>query len=327
MGLRHATGIAGMAELSGITLVDKFDKALEAAKEQIQGTVNGKKFTFFNSKDFSGDKEPYDVAILASTAQDRLRDLELLRERGVKHFLIEKPLGQSYEEVINLADYFKRHSLDASVNLNMRLYDCFIELKRDLAHLPQLKGAKTITVNTGTIGIGGNGIHYLDLLYFLLGADEARLIAGEIDDELIFSPRGEQFNDFGGWCKINFFSGNSLLGKAILSISSQSSVFGGWEIIAPYGRIRIDELAQKRINTYRKPDSQLSLHRYAADYMPADEINISSPFLGDLTKKWLENLLVGKNILPSLNSSLPVHRLMFDWLEKNPQYNGKFPIT
>ncbi len=327
MGLRHATGIAGINQVSGITLIDISDKSLDNARNQLFQTADFSKFNFMSGENFIQDSGKFDIAILASTAQNRIKDIELLQKNGVKHFLIEKPLGQSYQETLELYKYIKANKIDAVVNLNMRLYDCFIGLKNDFNQIAQLKGEKTITINTGTIGIGANGIHYLDLLFFVLGADSAELIAGEIDDSVIYSPRGESFNDFGGWCKINFYATGRYLGKAIISISSQSSVFGVWEILAPNGRITMDEIAQKRIDILRKPDSQLPVYRYAGDYLSPVESKIPSPFLGDLTRKWLEKLMNGENLLPSIETSMGAHKLMFDWLQKSKKFKDKFPIT
>jgi len=77
----------------------------------------------------------------------------------------------------------------------------------------------------------------------------------------------------------------------------------------------------------RKDSSELPIHRYAGDYLPLQERQIVSPFLGDLTKKWMEGLMQGVNQLPSLESSLDVHKLMFDWLSLSKKHTDKFPIT
>ena len=240
---------------------------------------------------------------------------------------MKKPLGQSYQEVYDFNEKVAETGVNCCVNLNMRMYEGFIQLRDDFRNVPQLKGVKTITMNTGTIGIGANGIHYLDLLYFILDADEAKIKAAYIDDQLIESPRGEEFADFGGWAAIDYLKSGELMGTALLSLSSRSTVFGSWEFVAPYGRVYLNEVEQKRSNTYRKADSELPLYRYFGDYMAPEDSKAVSPFLGELTAKWIEGLQKGEQLLPTLSESLKVHKLMFDWLNYSNTHQDNFPIT
>ena len=328
MGVRHAQGICDMRELEQLCIVDKFDGALTNAKEALKGNSGFTKTLFMLLEDFTVTDQKFDVAILAATSQRRLENCQLLIDKGVKHILVEKPLGQSNAEVNELVTFFAEHpNVKGYVNLNMRLYESFISLKNDLQTLPQFDGEKTFTVNTGTIGIGANGIHYLDLLYFLFDADDAVIVASEIDEQTVPSARGAEFADFGGWAVIKFFKNKQLLGRAFLSISARSTVFGGWDIVGTHGRITLNEIQQKRIDILRKPDSVMPINRYAADYLEPVEKKIESPFLGELTKIWLQNLIKGNNVLPDLKESAKVHQLMFDWLSASKTHQEYFPIT
>jgi predicted dehydrogenase len=182
-------------------------------------------------------------------------------------------------------------------------------------------------LNTGTLGIGANGIHYLDLLYFLLNADSASFVAGEIDERVIPSGRGPQFGDFGGWAIIKFFNKGEFLANVFLSMSASSTVFGAWDIVGPHGRVYLSEVEGKRIDTLRKDDSQLPFNRYFGDYLPPNEILIESPFLGDLTRKWIQGVIDGEKLLPEIGDSIKVHELLFDWLGKSNTHKTIFPIT
>jgi predicted dehydrogenase len=264
---------------------------------------------------------------VASTAGNRQHPCELAEKFGCKYLMIEKPLGQSYKEVEELVFYLDTLSLTTVVNLNMRMYEPVVKLKQDLLQYPQLHGEKVITLNTGTLGIGCNGNHYLDFIFFILDADRAGIVAADVNNELIPSGRGANFCDFGGWAMINYYSREHLLAKVFFSMSSKSTVFGGWDIVAPYGRIIIDEIAQKRFTVLRKEDSQMPLNRYAADYLPYHEEPFIAPFLGDLTARWINELLKGNHILPKVRESLKVHQLMFNWLSYSKTHNEKFPIT
>jgi len=326
MGVRHIQGILTVDNISKITIVDINQGALDNALSHLKDNSGSDKCDFALLDNIDKNNR-YNVGIIASTADNREELFNLLVELGCKNIMVEKPLGQSYQEVLIFNDTVSKSDVNCSVNLNMRLYDNFIQLKKDFENTPQLQGPKTITINTGTIGIGANGIHYLDLLYFLLDADEAEIQAAHISEETIPSGRGANFGDFGGWSAINCYKNKSLVGTALISLSSTSTVFGSWDIVAPHGRIYFNEVEQKRVNTYRKEDSVLPVNRYFGDYTPPVESKFESPFLGDLTAKWIIGLQNNEQLLPNISESCKVHKLMFDWLNYSKTHQDLFPIT
>lgn len=325
MGIRHALGALKCTQASHLTMSDISDEALERAKRELSGDWFGKTVDFVTSGSLSG---PYDVVIMATTAMDRLESCRNLLSFSPAHLLVEKPLGQSYEEVEAVCRLVASHpGVKASVNLNMRMYPFIKELKADISSMPQFTGFKYINYSGGTLGIGANGIHYLDLLFHLLDADEAVFKSGEVDDAIIPSGRGPGFGDFGGWACIHFSKGGEPVGKSLMMLSSTSTVFGGWEFIGTHGRIRINELEGARTDILRKPESVLPINRYAGDYMEPVTRRIESPMLSELTCQWLEGLAMGRNLLPELHESLKVHRLLFDWLATSRTHKGTYPIT
>lgn len=326
MGIRHAQGALGVKEVDEVCMADISDAAIDNAKGQLSSHAGFSRLKGGKTGDIKGK---YDIVIIASTASGRSETCSYALGFSPEYLLIEKPLGQSYSEVKDLVSLFKDKAVNVSINLNTRLYGFINDLKRDLQGLPQFSGAKQINYSGGTIGIGANGIHYLDLLFFLLGAQTAELVAGEIDPQLIPSGRGPQFGDFGGWACIKFFDEKKeYLGRSLLSLSATSTVFGGWEIIGSHGRIRINELEQQRVDILRDPASTLPVNRYAAEYQPPVIRPIESPFLGDLTQKWISSIIKDRvNLLPPLADSLKVHKLLFDWLNLSTTHKEKFPIT
>ena len=322
MGIRHLQGVLQVSKIKEVTILDIKQSALDVAKEAVAGDSRVEYCIF---EQFV--PQLFDICIVASTAGNRKLTCELAEQCGCKYMMIEKPLGQSYKEVEELVSYLGARPFTTVVNLNMRMYEPVIKLKQDLMLYPQLQGEKVVTLNTGSLGIGCNGIHYLDFMFFILNADRAEIVAAEVNDDVIPSGRGPEFCDFGGWAMIRYFNREKLLAKVFFSMSSKSTVFGGWEIVAPNGRIIIDEIAQKRTDVLRKEDSRMPLNRYAADYLPYREEPFPVPFLGDLTALWITELVKGNNILPEVKESLPVHQLMFDWLAHSKTYNETFPIT
>lgn len=326
MGIRHATGALEVEGISEVCITDIVPAALDNAKNQLAQHKNFDKLRVCSIEEAKGK---YEIAIIASTAGNRIVTCQQVMQLNPGYILIEKPLGQSFYEVEELVSWFDDQKAEASVNLNMRMYGFVRQLKKDLNDLPQFIGEKSINFNGGTLGIGANGIHYLDLLYYLFDANRAELFAGEIEPHLIPSGRGSQFGDFGGWACIKFYnSTNKYLGRSLVSLSSTSTVFGGWEIIGSHGRIRLNELEGQRVDILRKADSELPVNRYAGDYESPHITSIESPLLGDLTREWINSIIKDKkNLLPTIKDSLKVHKLLFDWLSLSAQYKETFPIT
>ena len=325
MGIRHAMGALQSDAVESLTMMDIAPAALENAQAQLSTSGREKELRFILPGDLSGS---YDAVIMSSTASDRLGACRDVLSLSPRNLLIEKPLGQSLGDVTALTDALSSmKDLHVSVNLNMRMYPFVKTLKSDINSLPQFEGLKYINFTGGTLGIGANGIHYLDFIYFLLDADDAEVVAASIDDNMIPSGRGPAFGDFGGWACIHFRKGGVLVGKSLLLLSSSSTVFGGWEIIGSHGRIRLNEIEGERVDILRRADSEMPMNRYAADYLPPVTTKIESPFLGDLTREWLNGIAAGKQLLPSLDQSVRVHKLMFDWLSHSTKKFEKYPIT
>lgn len=326
MGIRHAIGAISVHFISEVCITDISDLALENARAQLSDHTNYNKTCFKKIEELYGYQATF--VIISTTAYDRIASCKIAKNCNPKFILIEKPVAQCSKELIEIIKFYSHSGIKVYVNLCIRLYPFIKELKKDLNIWPQFEGHKLISFSGGTIGIGANGIHYLDLFYYLFGASTAKLVYGEIDPTTIPSGRGANFNDYGGTALIHFFNNDKLLiGKAILNLSSTSTVFGGWDIIGSHGRIRINELECIRTNIIRKPESKLPINRYGADYLPPETTTITTPLLSDLTRDWIEFSNIGIQILPTLEESLSVHELMFEWLSKYPNKTEVFPIT
>ena len=325
MGLRHGLGALQCKEVKELVIVDINQTSLDNAKDKLSEEKSETTIQYLLTKDLTGYS---DVVIDASTAENRLSTLQLAISLNPRHILIEKPIGQSMAKVTELMNTVKGFSGTVSVNLNMRLYEYSKTLKKDLRELPQFKGMKFLNFSGGSHGIGANGIHYLDFLFFMLDADSADMVAGEIGDEILPSRRGANFGDFGGWSAINLYKNKQLVGKSMILLSNTSTVFGGWEIIGSHGRIRINELEGTRVDILRNENSKLPVSSYAGDYLPPSTSPIFSPLLNELTQQWLTEIAnTGKSLLPAVEESLKVHELLFNWLNKSKFYQNEFPIT
>jgi len=323
MGIRHIQGALKSKFVNSLTIVDLSLESLSNARIALGETV-GVDVVFLDVESFSKTSSTFDVGILATTAGNRLRSLELIGDRCSK-ILIEKPLGQSFESVLDIKEYIELKKLNVFVNLNMRITPSFVQLKKDLKNFTQFDGKYLVTISLGALGIGANGIHFLDYLFFLFDPDEIRLNTGYVDEVLIPSGRGSQFNDYGGWCLLDVYKGNTLISTVFVSIASTSSVFGSMDFVGAHGRISIDFATSERKDYLRKPTSELPVYRYHGDY----ESPVLSEFifddLADLTHSWITDLARNIDSLPTFEESIPCHKLMFEWLSLGN--NKNFSIT
>jgi predicted dehydrogenase len=207
MGIRHCLGVLKVNDVQKLFIVDINEGALANAKEQLEGKRGEVQIVYYLWEDFIKTKENIDVAIIASTAGNRVETCKTLSDFNIKYFLIEKPLGQSIKQVEELINYFdKQSNSKAFVNLNTRLYTGYKKLKHDLQNLTQFAGPLTISINTGTVGISANGIHYIDLIKYLTDANSIEITSAEIDENVIPSGRGAAFADFGGYAVLDFIN-------------------------------------------------------------------------------------------------------------------------
>jgi predicted dehydrogenase len=323
MGVRHAKGILNSKLVSNITIVDTKEKALDNAKNNLVSS----KLNFLLIDKLKVQKNKFDIAILATTANERFKLLKLVNNLGCKNILIEKPIEQSYQKVIQINKYVLKHNLNVNVNLNMRLNKSFLKIKNDIENLIQFDGELNITINTGSIGISANGIHYIDFLLFLLNADHYKIVNAEVYDDLIPSGRGEEFKDFGGWVLIKFFKKNIHISTTFISINSKSTVFGSWEIVGRHARISFNEVDEIYTYSIRKKDSNSPVNLYNKDYLKTKYNKLDSPFLGFYTKKWIESVFTKKVLLPKINETLLSHKIMFEWLSYSKKFKTIYPIT
>lgn len=327
MGQRHIQGALQVASVEKIYAVDINAASLENAKMVLNATAGNEKINYLLTDEFYKMSPKVDVIIMASTAGDRKSDVKKLLTLDPKVLLLEKPLGQSLEEVNDLIDLLSASKAKAFVNLNTRLYESFNKLKNDINTLPQFKGFTDVSVSTGTIGVGANGIHYIDLMSYLFDADEIEFVAGEISEKIIPSGRGPKFCDFGGWCILNYKKNKEIKARVHFALSSESTSLGTMNFTFPNARVIIDEFEQTRYNKYRKADSQMPVQRYAADYQAQETEVFTSPDLKLLTQQWLESLSGNENLLPDAKHSLLSHKAMFEWLSKSKTHQKVYPVT
>src|SRR5882724_4477107 len=110
MGIRHATGALQADGVSEICITDIAPAALDNARTQLAQQKNFEKLRVCSISEVKGK---YDIAIIASTAGNRIETCRQVMQLNPSYVLIEKPLGQSLSEVEDLVDWFNDQSVEA----------------------------------------------------------------------------------------------------------------------------------------------------------------------------------------------------------------------
>ena len=242
----------------------------------------------------------FDLAIFAETTAHRFRNLAAFLDRAAAdRILLEKPLSADPAEVAAFAELLRgRGLLDrVAVNFPRRAWPCH----QQLASLCAGSSGFDMTLNGGAIGLGCNGIHYLDLFLYLAGGEPAEVRFARLSPQRIASGRGAEFEDFGGSFLLEgrrgvLFAALSADSSATVTLTVRGDGFKAW----------LDEADRTWRLAARDPASTLPNYRYGADYRVLADGRAEAPALDEVTARWSR----GEISLPGLESALAAHALL-----------------
>jgi hypothetical protein len=229
IGSRHLQGTLRVKYPLDIFVIDPFESSLVTAKERASEVEpNGHKVYY--KTDMSGLPGNIDVAIIATSSNVRESVIRTLVETvQLKYLILEKILFQSAAAYKEIPTLLKEKQITTWVNLPMRTYEHFRELKSVLGLLDERISFNIVGSNWR---IGCNAIHYIDLFEYIAGSKIDQLKADWLDSEIVPSKR-EGFVEFTGTLKgiannkstlmINSFPGE--FGDATIYISTPSHRF------------------------------------------------------------------------------------------------------
>lgn len=301
MGRRH---LAGLIDASfGVVAREPSREAREAAQRELAQRDAERRLSFV-------DEWPagcsFDAAVFAETAPTRYEDLEAFLASGARahRMLLEKPLTCDPARLEGLADLLARHGVgeDAvQVNLAHRLSPLYGALRT----LAQDSSRLLVSCVGGAVGIGCNGIHYVDLFDFLAPRGQDVIASAYLSPTLLPSSRGPQFRDFGGDFLVR--RGQASL---FLSLSAESSAAAVSTIRGDHFIVALDEARAAYTIHRRDPASLEPTHRYGRDYALHAEGPIDTARYEELTAGWAS----GRLELASLEVGRRTQRLVFRML-------------
>jgi hypothetical protein len=298
MGQRHIAGLVGEAER--ISLVDPNPNA----RATCVSLARSADFAAFADLQSISGGPPFDLIILATPAAGRLEQMAWAAER-TRRILAEKPLEQSRARTRELLAISRKPGLDVWCNHYRRALTGFEPLRA-------IGGPYVISVSSGAMGLGCNGIHWIDFALHLSGQASGQLLYGEIEDQPIGSGRGPQYHDYGGRGLFAFPDGSRLY----LSSFGLSSAPTTMSIVTPSRHWLIDQQSDRSLLQERRMDAQHPTYLYGKDYHFEERTGLESVDLSMLTRALIRAVAVAQEPpQPRIERVVPAYELLFDLLE------------
>ena len=301
MGRRHLLGLLE----SGFQVVG-LDPRQSSAADALQAAAT----SGFESGAFRWTTEmpaeEFDVAVFCETAPHRFGNLSRFLELSTaSRLLLEKPLTADFAELDAYERLLESKQVSPErvcMNLSRRTWPLFIRLKSLCDNSSDLM----LTANGGAAGLGSNGIHFLDLYFFLTGDTSFRVTHAALSITPVPSGRGPEFSDFGG----NFLVENRR-GSFFCSLSPDSSAPPVLVVRGSHFIAWLDEGDLRYRLEARDPDSRKPNYLCGRDYRVVEEGIMSLLPFHKVTANWVAGTLE----LPGFQEGLRAHKLLFAILE------------
>lgn len=249
--------------------------------------------------------ESVDVAIFAETTTGRFENFRnFLSRTRADRVLLEKPITANPDENEMYLSLAKTHGIAERTQVNF--------IRRTWPHVQQLADICShekhfaVTLVGGAIGLGCNGIHYLDTFLLLAGDEKPAVRWATLSRDTVKSGRGDQFEDFGG----DFVLEGSR-SRLLASLAADSSAGVVMTVRGEHFMAQIDYSDMQWKISRRKPESTMPYYRYGADYEIVEQGRMEIPAMDAVTEAWA----VGRIQLPKLEQALVTHRLLDEILK------------
>lgn len=300
IGKRH---LAGLVEAGFyVHSIDPNPSSFLQAKDYLQ-KLNLDKSKLIKMTNY---EQRYKVAIFSETTLHRLKNFKnFLSNSSAEKFYLEKPLSNDLNETYLFLKLAEKYDLNDKMEVNL--------IRRQWPHIKKIKELCdleeefTLTVNGGSLGIGCNGIHFIDNLIHFSNGEHPKIKWVEIYEDRVNSGRGEKFIDFGG----NFILKTNK-GTLFCSLSSKSSSNVIMTIRGKHFISKIDYQNKIWEISKRQDNCELPFYRYGSDYVSLVEESLYIPEVSSLTRDWS----LDKIEFPKIDTAMITHKILFNLLKK-----------
>ncbi len=173
------------------------------------------------------------TGIIANWGPDHFSILEELHRRGVRHFVVEKPLVSKLSDLYSLSQLVKNRALKVITNLPIS-FGPLPSLVSSYEANEKIGKVKSIVVSGGAKCLVTNGIHYVSLASKIFNSNPESVVS--LLDNQPYNPRSQQFLFMGGVSIWEFSEHRHLT----VSFSNDSHVQLVITVIHEFGKIVIE---------------------------------------------------------------------------------------
>lgn len=249
---RMGERIIQAAKALGIKVVALYDRSADAWALNNDPSLRD---VFTGELEAFWAREPQTVAIATHGPSHIPLLLEGLN-RGVRRFIVEKPLGVSVDEAREAKLAAEAVGARVVVNHGRRYCDVYDQLVA-LDGSEEMGPLASAVLTLGAAGLGCMGTHFFDLFNRVLGAPVS--VYATTTTPTVSNPRGAEFDDPGGTALITYANGR----RGLIDMGDDVGVPGRMEFVYQRGRVVIDdELSPWRVMSRAEADREAPVTRY-----------------------------------------------------------------
>jgi hypothetical protein len=286
IGSRHLQALTNLSFDLEIAIIEPNEESIKIAKTRlIESNHDSKKHKVVWYDKINDNLKSYDLAIIATPSNGRVKNIIKLLELGISKFLIEKIVCQSNSEYELLISNLEKFHAKSWINTNMRYFESYQKIKKNF---------KNSNIHISVIGskpvLGTNAIHYLDFACWLSDNYDLTLNGEFLMNNIFPNKRGDQFLEFAG----------TLIGsgkKASISLTyfPDSNLPTIINIVNNHHHLMIDEMNDKIFNLSGNLDIEYKFEHVST-----------------VTTKIVNDILETNNcILPTVSELYSLHSELF----------------
>jgi len=257
MGKYHAQAYAhsGCAEVVAVC-----NRRVFKMSEYLNSNTNCRSYTDWQEM---LQKEELDILSVVTYSPSHAEIVIGGTEVGIPRILCEKPMATRLIDAEAMINACYKRGVKLAINHTRRWSPSYLRL-RELLRMGVIGDVRGIFCTLGGGRLGCNGSHLFDLMR-MYTESEPEWVIGFIDQTGTPNPRGEQFNDPGGYGQI-YFQNKS---RCYLDMSEDIGIPARFEIFGSVGRVIVDEgMNQWDIFARSEEDKQASLMKYGLQLKP-----------------------------------------------------------
>ncbi|WP_141506464.1 hypothetical protein [Paenibacillus luteus] len=306
LGSRHVQAIGKVKQPLNIFIVDPNSRSLNMAKTRFEESTNGIHQLYLLQTLDQLPKSIY-FLVVSTNSLVRYEIINYLFENDfqIEYLMMEKFLFPSLLEFDNAAVLFENQETKVFVNCGRRIIDFYQEIKSLFQNAESIH----FKVEGWNLGIGCNGIHFLDWFSYMVN-DKAISISSSLDNEILQSKRsgfieftGELFGftETGDQFSLISYSENELRSPTLIEISSS-------QVKCVINESEFEASVMK-----------------SSDNWNVEKYSYRIPFQSEMTNELIESTLENKSIgLPDYDKSMILHKqLLKEFLDHLVTITGK----